>query len=233
MSAQNNGTNNGTEINELILCGYIREAHHILHVNTIPTVINGIISIYFTYFIPEFDQTKHGRNLIFPSNRVVKKYRHSTFCNCVFGTPVSNSVCNKFNIYVKILSMSHTNGFMMGYVRSKQCIKDWNQRLGIFDNKYSSTGIQVMVGKKDQNLYLYNSLHEHGSLRYKAKFSIGHILILSFDFKDDCLQIYHNNIPACKICLQTKLNKQQRILPAFSFYEQDDSIEIVKCELLR
>ena len=53
----------------------------------------------------------------------------SKWLTCLFGTAITDKMCDQYNIYFK--RTAKARHFKFGYVSAIKCIKNWNQDFGI------------------------------------------------------------------------------------------------------
>eukprot|EP01084_Bolivina_argentea_P206445 352487_1 len=213
----------------LLTYGYVREHSNI---ESIPIDILWMLTVFHNYTMHFHHNSKqHERYLQFSSDHCVTRIIQATknannfrYTTCLFGLTITSKICDKYNIYLNL----NKGGFYMGYVTSIDAIKNWNTKIGGGENKNSSVGISVQSDR--HYMYLFDKDHVYESLQYEngARFEIDDLIILSFDFKRDTLDIYHNHKKASSI----SLNGHKAIIPAFTLSTPYETIEILKYELL-
>ena len=199
---------------------------------TIPIVlINIILWYYYDNFI--FDEEKNNANniKIINNGKIMKKIKYDgRASNIIFGDEISYENCNKFNISIKWKKCIY-GYFYFGFITStiNESIKCWNWNLGEGQNKENTVGI--LVDKYEKNFYLsdknnhYKQLKEYTS---KKNFSQGDIFGLKFDFINNKISIYHNNVYTTNI----SLNNIKKIIIAFTLSaHKDEQLEVIKCSL--
>ena len=113
----------------------------------------------------------------------------------------------------------------VGYAISKDGIKNFNTGLGCDENSNSSVGIYAHSNYK--SLSLFDDKHIAHDLISTQKPNNGSIIILSFDFNNNILMIYHNSMKGGEI----SLNGHKSIIPGVSLCYDGDSIDIIKCKI--
>ena len=145
---------------------------------------------------------------------------------CLFGQQIEKKYCNQFDIYIKWNSGIYA--FFMGYITStiSESIGRWNSALGQHENKSNSVGIFVSNSNKILWRHDKHPIVSPQQLKYESQteFDKNDIFRLSFNFKNDVVNIYHNdnyvdNIPlyGCTV-----------ITPAFALQSVNEELEIVK-----
>eukprot|EP01084_Bolivina_argentea_P054610 100146_1 len=195
----------------------------------IPSEICNII-LQFYYIRLVFNSQNVGNDLQFyPKNNenIVKKItRTDHWSTCVFGEEIDNTMCNKFNIYVKY--KKGCGDFMMGYLTSniENSVINWNCHLGYYTNKFNSVGYEC---HSKLNYFIRHLAGNKKSLSYKApnNFKEGDTFQFSFNFRNNKLIIYHNEIKAVTNKL---LNKTKQFTFAICMNGIDQQIEITHYE---
>eukprot|EP01083_Nonionella_stella_P282481 961221_1 len=182
-----------------LIFGYCRAAS-----NDLAQTIIHLVLFYFNDNY-KFDTTSqyYGRGLYFYDNNqtVQTKFKydpHNTARRtsvCIYGEPISDKQCNKFEIYIQWKTCQFSSVFFMGYITSsiQQSIQRWNNALGQFANKEYSVGIEVNSWR--HNFIYYDKNNEEKELKYESKLSFreNDMFKMEFNFIDDTLTIYHNN----------------------------------------
>ena len=173
----------------------------------------------------EFDQDeeKRGDNLVFISDLIVKSTSTDTWSTCIFNMEISGHICDIFFIEYKIISFGNHRGsnFFIGYfINNDYKNINWNQQLGIGQNKNKSIGIHI--GHKHFDFYDINN-NDKQTLKYEAdeNFKIGDTFKLKYDFKDCKFELCHNNDTIEIFELKTKI-----IIPSLSIVFEGQEIEI-------
>ena len=211
--------------------GYMRKAQLLFPKNNIyyniPMLIQYICLSYY-YIGMVLDIKNHGNGLIFSNNDKNVKQTINAWSTCVLINDININDCNKFNIHIKYVK---TGAFQMGYIiNTINSIKNWNRETGCGSNTENSVGIYVYHYRDTFTLYDKNDCAGLQTLNYKSPkfFAINDIFILSFDFIENTLTIYHND----NKCDTIELQKHTKIIPAFSLYYPGTQIEILKCDFL-
>ena len=161
----------------------------------------------------------------------LKKINSNGWTNCIFGEEINHKECDMFNIYIQWKTCIRS--FFIGYITStiNKSIIDWNQWLGNRSNSTYSNGI--LINKHYTNFYIWNYKHYCKELSYKSldQFKQNDIFILSFNFIQDTVTIYHN-IKSKENCAQISLRGCKSIIPAFSLCSKGEEIEIIHFDLL-
>eukprot|EP01084_Bolivina_argentea_P088006 158876_1 len=232
-------TNKLAKINQetkYIVFGYTREIHKYFNV---PIVIIHVIVLYY-YDDFKFYTVKHGEDLAFPTDQIVKKefsvpsiFAH--WKSCIYGIQINDKQCNVFTVKIKWTTTSAHMGFFIGYITSTidESIKHWNEHIADTEtdpnNAKYSIGIHVYPGGGggyEQGLYCYDKNDQSKKLSYAPSnaFKSGDIFTISFNFMDNQFTIHHNDL----IAEILSLNDCKQIALAFSLYDMGDQIEIIK-----
>lgn len=209
--------------------------------------LTNIITMYYSFnYNPKFDRQNHGEFLKFINDKHIAKVdrpdcwseadRGLNICStCIFDKCVTSEICNKFDVAFKLGTMKPIQPsqdslppFYIGYVTSIHDIKCWNYGLGEGKNRHSCLGIYINErptmtverGMSRDETKLKYPLHCQKTGCY---YQNGDIFMLSFDFINDCIKIYHNNVYADKITLEG--NKS--IIPGVSIWNYSAYVEIV------
>ena len=150
--------------------------------------------------------------------------KNSHYSTCLFGEPITDKICNKYDIYFKLACSSPLDDFFIGFATSVDDIKNWDNALGYGDNKKYSVGINIQLMEDkfvlDDATFTYKSL----DWRSKSMFESSDVFGLSFDFIHDEYQIYYNDIKADKLSLKGK----KTIIPGISLSAQNDSVQVLR-----
>jgi len=209
----------------------------------------------FNQVVKQINTTHHGKNLQFDetgkrATKIDQDYQYSTF---VFGAPITNKMCNRYDMYVKVNKLQ--KDCFIGYAANEQGIKDWNQPFGYGSNKNSSVG--VLANKKNM-FAVYNKDHQQfvnlpvAVQKEENEWEDGSIFLLSFDFENDDINIYQNKnepdqVTSAKfhrakeqnvLLKSVKINNNlyqnssgKSVLPSFSLNCKGDSVEVLKWRL--
>ena len=158
------------------------------------------------------------------SFRSINYYHYSECCTVLFGHEISNEYCKQLDLYIKWKVAS--NAFFMGYFNQSMEYKNSTDYLGQKLNKFNSVGIEAY--KLYNNFTISDEYNNSKTLNYCAPndFKENDIFVLSFNFIDKQLLIYHNHNIAEILPL-----KHKKIIPAFSLRGYGDQIEIIKYEM--
>lgn len=208
-----------------IVHGYVRNANS----KETPKEITGIILLFYDFTndqsLMKFDQTKYGDKLQFINDKQVQHIGDTDGSSiAIFSSSISSQFCNEFKLYFKIHSYDF-NG-TIGWVQSKNDIKDWNQCLGYANNKDTSIGIWIARGWQEFRLYHKDNQIHLLSHKLKDTFHDGDIVAISFNFCTDKVQLYHNEEKADSL----SLDGAQSIIPCVSLCWKQQSFEIIKHE---
>lgn len=223
----------------LIIDGYIRfceENFDLFSLNkTIPKPLNRIIFDY-CYLIMEFYKKNHGEHLLFINNNTVKKtktngYKRTNWSSCVYGQCICDNMCDKFKITIKCVNASH---FCLGFITKKdinKCIKEWNKPIGgQTDNDY-----RIHLWNGGTNIWYLDPKNKPSSSDWSQKldyhprfgFARGHCYTFLFNFKEEFMEIYHEN----KIMMKQTEFKEKSVQIAMSLWGMYDEIKIINFSL--
>eukprot|EP01084_Bolivina_argentea_P089835 161989_1 len=216
------------------VCGYVREIKELLlNEKRITSALNksyvcvhdnivSIIAFYLYYYKPKFDRTIINRDYIhFISNAVVTIKKKCYWSTLTFGSELNGDVCNKFDIHIRV-ELIHD--FVIGYVKQNVFMNtNTNYFLGKFEE---SVGIYINV--KTNTMKLYNTNNETGKiLKHNHKFKYNDTYVLSINFENDYLELYHKD----RQIIQLSLNGCKQLFPAFSLSGKSDLLEVVRWKL--
>ena len=147
------------------------------------------------------------------------KFTSNGYGTCLFGTAIADN----YQITVKVHDMQR--GFMMGYVTAMSDM-NYDDPIGRNENRLYSVGLYAL---NDENrLELYNkttgAYGEELNYEYDYVFDDESVFKMEFNFKLDKLIIYHGTEKGQKI----SLNGAKLLIPAFTLFDKNDSIEITK-----
>ena len=206
----------------LIVFGYV----HRYRLDFPIDVLNIVLIYYYYYKFCQFHTEKHGKYLSFIDDITV-----STNCSCwnifLYGSPVTNSICNKYRIHFTLES-DVNYCFMFGYAGSIKDIVTWNDSL---PGGRNTNAVGLLVHHFNNFFRLYNNDPNTLNglrLKYSAKknFRNGDTYGLCFDFVNDKLGIYHD----FKEVEVMPLDGHETIIPLFSMYY--GTFKILKQEFL-
>eukprot|EP01084_Bolivina_argentea_P249901 418500_1 len=215
-----------------IVHGYVRDIFKSapLKYDCIPVEIINIILLFYYNAYRKFDVDHCGGDLQIINDTILKKIAKSTkgYHSCVFGSELrATQICKQFHIKIKLKqpTTSLYMGFFTCAVNDKTI--DYTDCLGRGINQTNSVGI--LINACFRYFKLSDKSNDYKVLQYIApnNFGEGDTFMLSFDFVENELKIYHNGI-------QTKdtisIKDYEKITPAFSLRGMNSSIEILECE---
>ena len=163
---------------------------------------------------------------------------------CLFGVPICAENCDTFDISFKWLeSENKGNGMMyMGWISNTidESINNWNLRFGLYANKKYSSGI--LGGPYYSNFYVYkdfghkmdtpNNIYKrlnNGMMSWTHNPKEGDGFKLKFDFVNDKVLVYHNNV----LITDTSLDGAKEIIPGLSLTYKGQRIKVIKWEFCK
>ena len=180
------------EKTKMIVFGYIKQMDNQNKMNIPIDITNMILLFYFIAF--NFYQEAYGQNLQFIDDKTVKMTARSwKSSTCLFGESVTKKMCNEYNVHIKIHSLKRLEIFI-GYTTSFKGIKDWDRAAGRAKNDKDSVGIYI--GGRNKTFLLCDRKNTYSDLKYKSEsnFANGDTFVMSFNFINGDLILYHNNI---------------------------------------
>ena len=152
--------------------------------STIPTVILDLITYYVPYFSGKFNIGNIITGIIALDETTIKKTEtvSLTPISITFGTPISSSMCNRVEIYVKVCT-NWTYNLQIGYVSKLVKVKknDYYYNEYCVDYKY---GMAFRVRWNGIDIYDGKKYAEVATTTYRDPFDSG-IYVLSIDFVKD------------------------------------------------
>ena len=124
-------------------------------------------------------------------------------------------------------------GFIVIETTKEECFKlfNWNGMLG-YHEKCSRDSVCVVVIKNSKYMRLYDRKNSRWGTRFDSKFKddpkMNDIFSMHFDFTNDKVIWYHNNNEIGDYILE----KEIKLIPAFTFYSVGDQIEIIKWQFI-
>ena len=212
--------------------GYIRKLRKLLPQNNAyyDMPINIQNDILFFYYHGITFNTKYQSDLfIFTNdNTTVEPNTASAYgyLTCFLDDEITDCDCNIFNLYIKWLKGG--DHFLMGYITST--IKEFDSSkstwLGYKSNN-KNTGYGICLGLNSKHMWLYDKDEWCKELKpSNSEYKIGDTFMLSFDFVNNKLIIYHNK----HIVDTLSLHNAKKIIPGLTI--DRNVIQIVKCEFL-
>ena len=156
-------------------------------------------------------------------------------------------------MYIKVNQLK--SDCFIGYAPNEESIKDWDGPPGYGHNRATSVGIlanktnnfQVYGGNDngindddDEKQFVYHQI----SPNKQKQWDDGSILVISFDFSNDQLNIYlnqnkdpygiindHPSNDENVLLKSVSLNNHQTVIPAVSLNQAGDSVEVLKWRL--
>ena len=184
-----------------------------------------------------FYKEKHGNRLEFndPENIVtyVAPNTETFHRTCLFGIIISADDCDAFSITFKWIKTEYKKQkyIMLGWITNGKegSIKDWNQYgLGMTDNAEYSCGIHSGYGYLEFYLYKhFPSWSSYSIMENKTRMTHspqeGDEFKLKFDFKNDKVEVYRNDI----LIADTSLDGVKEIMPALSLTYGGQQIQVI------
>lgn len=194
--------------NKDLINGYVRDIQKLLPVDqntyfTIPISINQLCVIFYT-IKGEFNTEQCSKNLEFIDEKTVQKINNDNHALCLFGEPISNSMCRIFKIEFTIRQKGN-NKFFCPYfglavsssisdlIAELKTIKKWDDNYAKYVDK---NGHQCLA----YSVSMYNSTNEfrwNGSTDIKhdkLKFVVGDRFSFVHDFATSPITMISNYI---------------------------------------
>eukprot|EP01084_Bolivina_argentea_P216376 367609_1 len=203
--------------------------HRYIRENISYSIPNEIIKLVLLFYLDEFVfySKQRGEDLIFLQDRIVMKTTTSIaalWSTCLFGKSINNTICDQFNVHFKWIQAQRS--ISIGFITSSidSSIRDWNNRLGMWANKYYSQCIEVV--QHENKLHLCQLGRKRiASYMSQEAFNANDHFTLSFDFIQDHYKVYHNGILACTF----SLDNNKEIFIALSLFHKGEAVQITEC----
>ena len=210
-----------THLSKFIIPRYLKNANIVLPMDIVDIILN------YYECLPTFNKIKSNKKLKITNLTTIRKIENDNkWSFCSFGSIIANIMCNKFDIYIKIKSLKYA--ICIGYITSKDYIYNESsvEHLGWKNNKNISVGMYMSKSYNYPQIFDTNYNGGYNGRHKFKKFFIGDIFILSFDFEKNHFEMFHNDTKALTLKLNNKM-----IVPAFTLYHKDYSIQIIKYRL--
>eukprot|EP01083_Nonionella_stella_P024691 68077_1 len=233
----------------LTVYGYIRSESRDERVSYVcKDIVDTVVLFYVnsSEYTTQFSDTARGNHIVSVSSKKIQKYdpnydEHTdepTFSTILFGDVVTSDMYNKFEIDITYRKSRHVASrnyryFMFGFTTPTNGITNWNEGIGMGENKRYSVGICFNEGNV---AYLYDANNTRTPLKAMMDCEFAwHTFTMSFDFSKDCLSIT-DAYPAFMNRLGTvtiSMNQIKSLIVAVSLSYQGDTVEVGSCRFSR